>query len=201
MKKKILLGLMLLIKVINLFSQEPNINCTPYDAKGIQYCEVGIPSTIIDVVGFDTQQMNQWCWAASIQAVFNYYGHEISQDRIVSETFGTIVNWPAQPYQILTALNRTWIDDDGNYFNVHGESYSANCVTAAQDLASGYPLIIGTLGHAMVLTALSYYRDFKGNGWIQSATVRDPWPLNPRRRILSAHEWISTSFLVRIHIN
>lgn len=200
MKKKSLLVLLFLVNVTNLFSQR-NINCTPYDANGIQYCNVGIPSAIIDVVGFDVQNMDQWCWAASIQAIFNYYGHSISQTRIVKETFGTIANWPAQPSQILAALNRTWIDDYGNYFIVYGTSYDADYVTAAQDLAYGYPLIIGTMGHAMVLTALSYYRNYQGQGSIQTATVRDPWPLNPRRRILSAQEWLSTTFLVRIRIN
>jgi len=201
MKKHILIKLLFILSTTNLFSQTENINCTPYNLNGIQYCETGIPTSIIDVTGFDTQHMNEWCWAASIQAIFNYYDHNISQERIVNETFGSIINWPAQPYQILIALNRYWVDDDGNSFNVNAESFDANYITAAHDLASGFPLIIGTMGHAMVLTALTYYRNIQGQGSIQSATVRDPWPLNPRKRILSVQEWLNTSFLVRIRVN
>lgn len=201
MKKIIFTQLFLIILSTNLFCQTQNINCTPFNANGIQFCEVGIPSTILDVTGNETQNMNQWCWAASIQAIFDYYGHNLSQESIVEETFGDIKNWPAQPSQILMALNRSWVDEDGNSFDVNAESFDANYITAAQDLASGYPLIIGTMGHAMVLTALSYFRNIQSQGSIQSATVRDPWPLNPRKRILSVNEWQNTSFLVRIRVN
>lgn len=199
-KNAILFSLLVVIISTNtIFSQSQNLQCVDYN--GIRTCTAGIQSSILDAKGFDTQQMNEWCWAASIQAVFDYYGHSISQQRIVQETFGSIVNWPAQPSTILQALNRSWRDDNGNVFSVTGESYDANFVTAAQDLASDYPLIIGANGHAMVLTALVYSGNMLGQVWIQSATVRDPWPLNPRRRDLTLQEWTGVSFLARIRVN
>lgn len=183
----------------NLFSQSDNLQCVDYP-NGVRTCTAGIQSAILDVKGFDTQQMNEWCWAASIQAIFQYYGHDISQERIVEETFGSIVNMPAQPYTILQALNRIWKDDDGNEFSAYAESYDANYMTAAQDLASDFPLIIGANGHAMVLTALTYSGNALGQVWLESATVRDPWPLNPRRRLLTPQEWMGVSFLARIRV-
>jgi hypothetical protein len=102
---------------------------------------------------YATQQMSQWCWAACLEMVFAYWGHPVSQVEIVRQTWGTIANVPAQPYQIVTDLNRRWQDDDGNSFNVAGDVFTANAVTAAQDLAADMPLIVGSLGHAMVLTA------------------------------------------------
>lgn len=47
-------------------------------------------------------------------------------------------------------------------------------ITAVRDLAEDMPLIIGTLGHAMVLTGLTYNRDVHGRGVVTSAVVRDP---------------------------
>ena len=89
MKKIILTKLLFVIITINLFSQTQNVNCTDYNANGIQYCEVGIPTSILNVTGNETQHMNQWCWAASIQAVFNYYGHNITQDSINNRYYGS----------------------------------------------------------------------------------------------------------------
>ncbi len=197
-KVKIVFSALLATTLAISLCQSQNLQCVDYN--GVRTCTAGIQSTILDAKGFDTQHMNEWCWAASIQAVFDYYGHNISQERIVQETFGSIGNWPAQPYTILQALNRTWKDDNGTEFASMAESYDANLVTAAQDLASDYPLIIGANGHAMVLTALTYSGNMAGQVWIQSATVRDPWPLNPSRRDLTFQEWMGISFLARIRI-
>ena len=131
--------------------------------------------------------------------VFRYYGFYVSQERIVQETWGSIINMPAHNDVILSNLNRKWTDDYGNRFKVTSDSYTANPITAAQDLANDMPLIIGTLGHAMVLTSLVYWQDTYGNGDVTSAIVRDPWPGNGKRT-LSAQEWYSTSFLARIRV-
>ena len=110
------------------------------------------------------------------------------------------MNLPGQPAQILADLNRPWADENGNAFLVAGDVLTANPMTAAQDLARDMPLIIGTLGHAMVLTSLEYARDPVGNGSVTAAVVRDPWP-GRGRRILSAQEWFNTNFLVRIRVS
>ncbi|HEY0896638.1 MAG TPA: papain-like cysteine protease family protein, partial [Sphingobacteriaceae bacterium] len=34
-----------------------------------------------------TQRNTEWCWAASIQMLFNYYGVDISQEQIVARSF------------------------------------------------------------------------------------------------------------------
>src|SRR5690348_17365423 len=81
--------------------------CSPFNAAGVQQCEAGIESSILDVTASDTQHASEWCWAACIQAVFSYYGHEVSQERIVKESWGDIVNMPGSPSLIMRALNRT----------------------------------------------------------------------------------------------
>jgi hypothetical protein len=182
-------------------SAQALLTCTPFMPPGVQQCDAGINSEVANVVAaaVNGQHLTQWCWAASIEAVFRYYGFNISQEEIVRQTWGTIVNLPGQPWQILANLNRPWVDANGRQFVVSGDTYSANPMTAAQDLAHNMPLIIGTQGHAMVLTSLRYGRDYWGNGQVTSAIVRDPWPGRGRRE-LSPQEWYGTSLLVRIRV-
>lgn len=178
------------------------LNCSPFNFQGIQQCEAGIHSNLAYVSAAATggQHMNQWCWAACIEMVFKYYGLNVPQKTIVQQTWGQIVNLPGQPGQILANLNRPWIDANGQRFYVSGDSYTANPITAAQDLSQDMPLIIGTMGHAMVLTSLQYSRDQWGNGQVNAAVVRDPWP-GKGRRVLTSQEWYNTSFLARIRIS
>ncbi|MBV9157445.1 MAG: hypothetical protein JO097_14365 [Acidobacteriaceae bacterium] len=173
--------------------------CGPFFPPGVQVCEAGINSTVANV-NVASQHATEWCWAACIETIFRYYRHAIPQERIVAETWGAIVNLPGQPLQIVADLNRQWTDEDGNKFQVRGDVFSANAITAAQDLAGDMPLIIGSMGHAMVLTSLQYVRDAYGNGSVRAATVRDPWP-GRGRRILSPQEWLSTNFLARIRVS
>lgn len=175
--------------------------CGPFVPPGVQQCEAGIDSSIAHVTAAAAggQHLSQWCWAACIEMVFRYYGLQVPQARIVQETWGGIVNLPAQPGQIMMNLNRSWIDGAGRRFGASGDAFTANPITAAQDLAQDMPLIIGTMGHAMVLTSLSYMRDQFGNGNVTAAVVRDPWP-GRGRRVLSAQEWYGTTFLARIRV-
>jgi hypothetical protein len=175
------------------------LTCGPFYPNGLQLCEVGIDSDVADVEVSATQHLQEWCWAASIEMVFSYYSHPVPQERIVAETWGAVVNLPAQPIQVLGALNRHWTDENGDSFRARGDVFSANATTAAQDLAADRPLIIGTLGHAMVLTGLTYWRNAYGAGQVTAAVVRDPWP-GRGKRVLSPQEWYGANFLARIRI-
>lgn len=154
------------------------------------------------------QFQSQWCWAACIAMVFQYYGHPVKQERIVSEAYGGLVDMPAQPWTMLAMLNRVWVDDNGETFTCYSTPGSTNVVAAANDLAGNMPLIIGTNGHAMVLTSLEYMAPYVqtpfgmqlGPVSITNATVRDPMP-GVGRRGLSAAEWVAMRFAVQIRVN
>ena len=182
------------------------LRCQDYPSQGLRQCEAGIDSSVLNIhagaVG--GQHQTQWCWAACIEIIFRYYGFQVKQERIVKETWGQIYNMPADSKTILHNLNRRWQDDYGRFFATTGDSYSANVLTAAQDLSQNMPLVIGTMGHAMVLTSLVYYcGGWNGYTWTQcglnSAIVRDPWPGRGRRQ-LSPQEWAQTMFLARIRV-
>ncbi len=67
------------------------------DGWGTRTCTAGIARSLIDqAVVDDEQHASQWCWAACISMIFQYYGHPVDQERIVEETFGTIVDMPGE---------------------------------------------------------------------------------------------------------
>ena len=177
-----------------------DVQCGPQlPPAGFQSCSTGIEVSQFNAV-YDTQYMNEWCWAACISMVFAYYGHPVSQARIVADAWGGVVNMPGSPGQILSALNRVWRDDRNFRFKVDGDLFSANSMTASQDLSNNMPLIICSLGHAMVFTRLDYIREPNGNGAPQSAYVRDPWP-GMGLRPLTSNEWNGAQMLIRIRVS
>ena len=150
---------------------------------GVQY--VGIPSEQMNYYSA-SQTNSQWCWAASIQMVLNYYGVDIDQPQIVQRTYGTddfgnLPNWPGSFQAIHRNLNNWNIDSRGRYRVVANIGMGAPTPrTLVQELSQGHPVIIGyktgrNSGHAVVITAVSYSQTPQGP-IIHSIVVRDPWP-------------------------
>ena len=144
------------------------------------------------------QLQANWCWAACISMIFGFYGFSVQQSTIVSEIFGQAVDRPGQPSQILHELNKNWTDDRGRQFRSQGDAVSANAFTAVKDLQQNQPLIIGSHGHAMVLTALTGDTIVKtGQYQFVEAIVRDPMV---GLRKLDPQEWNIISFAARVRV-
>lgn len=148
-------------------------------------CTAGVNFNQFQSYAFQNQYQSQWCWAATISMVFAHSGYQVDQHRIVNEAYGGITNLPAQGWQLTQNLNRSWIDDSGSEFSsrVSGLYDASQGVVGISDaqiinqLSNGKPLIIGSNGHAMVLTEVSYYLNDMGGftGYVYAA-VFDPWP-------------------------
>jgi hypothetical protein len=176
----------------------PVATMTPMGVHPVELCTTGI-SSITFKQAF--QQENEWCWAACISMVFEFYKHAVDQRRIVKETWGTVADMPGQPGDILRDLNKKWTDDAGHAFRCQGDMLSVNVNTAVEDLIDDHPLIIGALGHATVLTAITSAVDTVTTQFvIQQVVVRDPWPGNGGRRLLTPMEWASMNFAARIRV-
>ena len=146
---------------------------------------VGIPTSQMDY--FAARQLgDQWCWAASIKMVLNYYGAAITQNQIVGRTyktdeFGRLPNWPATYKTIHENLNNWSYDNNGNKYSVTATIGFGvpNHIWLINEINSQRPVIIAyktghATGHAVVITGLSFI--FKTNTpTVTQIVVRDPW--------------------------
>ena len=185
--------------------------CSQLDMNGVQSCSVGLPLAQFASESFTTtQEKDNWCWAACVSSIFQWYGRDVAQERIVEKIFGGDLNSPASGPQIFEAINGYWTDDYDDDFYAEATplldlQYSFGNPQAAAimstELLEDHPLIIGTRGHAMVVTALTWVQDVYGRQQIVDLVVRDPWPDNPRRRSLSAEEFYGTNFLMQVRVD
>ena len=155
--------------------------------------------------GFGRQRSANWCWAASIQMVLNYHGLYVSQEAIVTKVYGQLVDQPAEAPQILQALNGWAPDVRGRYSGVIADPYSITGPSLVYDLTYRWPLIVGLrgdpVGHAYVLTAITYQVDPWNNPIIQTVVLRNPWPDSPSREEMSWNEFSSrVMFATRVHV-
>lgn len=130
------------------------------------------------------QQMDEWCWAASISMVFAYYGHKVNQATIVQSVYGAPGDWPSRNgVTISYKLNQDWVDAAGKKFSARLTSaydYLAhfNNMTnqwIVSELDKEHPLVIASGTHAMVATAVEYF-DQPAGPYIVNVGVVDPWP-------------------------
>ena len=140
------------------------------------------------------QEQSQWCWAASISMLFSYYGHPVSQERIVQAVYGRVVNLPSGPgWNIASQINRNWQDDEGTAFRSYlTAAYdfdagvnSLNNAWLVNELDQDRPFIIGTNGHAVVVTAIEFVPTPMGPN-VTSVGVFDPWPGRGARGLTAA---------------
>lgn len=134
-----------------------------------------------------TQRNSEWCWAASIQMMFNYYGIDISQEQIVARSFnmdpkGKLPNVTGDLKVITENLNNWSIDNEGKAYQVNAKLHYGPPTPAylVKELANERPVMIGyqtgpNTGHAVLITACSYIPT-KNGPQIRSVIVRDPWP-------------------------
>lgn len=133
---------------------------------------------------YDTQKASQWCWAASVSMLFSYYKHPVSQQRIVQDAYGSIVNMPAvSGIVIARQINREWVDGNNKKFAAQLTSaydydarvYNTNNMVLINELDQNRPFIMGTNNHAVVATAMQYYRTQYGPN-VVAVGVFDPLP-------------------------
>jgi len=152
------------------------------------------------------QRQSNWCWAACIQMVLNYHGLYITQEQIVQRVFGTMINRPGQPQEILSALSGWAPDMRGRYSEVHASTYIGKGSDIVNDLAYRWPLIVGltqpgNIGHAYVLSAVYYQVDAANEPIFYKVALRDPWPGNISRLEMSWAEFRQRlTFIARVYV-
>lgn len=156
--------------------------------------------------GGGRQRMHNWCWAACIQMVLNYHGVYVKQEEIVQRIFGALVDAPANPQQILGALQGWAPDARGGYSEILADSRNLDPLSVIQDLEYRWPLIVGlsgpgNTGHAYVLTAVQFQVDQMNQPYIYRYVLRDPYPTKQSRVEMSAQEFMARcTFATRVHV-
>jgi peptidase C39-like protein len=155
-------------------------------AQDQQVIYVGIPGDQFSYFA-SPQHNSNWCWAASLQMIFNYYGINITQEQIVARSYGVESNGAIPnsrgDLKIITAnLNNQGVDNNGRPYSVRAvfNRGAPDPAYLIQQLSLHRPVLIGyqcgpTSGHAVVVTACTYIQTTYGP-IIQSIQVRDPWP-------------------------
>jgi len=152
------------------------------------------------------QRMHNWCWAACVQMVLNYHGLYVKQEDIVRQIFGDLVDAPANPDQIMAALQGWAPDSRGRYSQIVANSRQIDPVSVIQDLEYRWPLIVGlsgpgNTGHAYVMTAVEFQLDQSGRPYIYRYILRDPYPSKVSRVAMSAEEFMARcTFATRVHV-
>jgi hypothetical protein len=148
------------------------------------------------------QNREQWCWAAALSMIFGYYGHPISQEKIVKDIWGRIVDVPRHVDDVMRDINRSWFDDRGRRFQVTGKRLTLHHIElpkqAARALEQNQPLIVGTLGHATVLTEMRWSIDADGQLFVSHLIVSDPADGSVRN--LTLEERLLTAFVAAVDV-
>lgn len=150
-------------------------------ALGQQSLVVGVPTGSFNFVAA-SQQQTEWCWAASIQMILNYYGVPATQAEVVSRIYGIPVNAPGSDVQITAALNAMGRTVNGRIITIQSSGAPGLPPPAVlvQELSAGHPILIAFAsgpngGHAVVVTAAGFVMTPFGPR-ITDLVIRDPWP-------------------------
>ncbi|MDQ2843780.1 MAG: C39 family peptidase [Acidobacteriota bacterium] len=162
-------------------------NCTILP-PGVQICDVSVQPPLQRV----SQQCPLWCWAASISAIFDFYGHPVPQQAIVQRVFGGVVCAASgSTTNIGAALSVNWVDANGNSFqsrviSAYDPANGLNTLNnqqIIQEITNNRPMLYCNTHHAMVVVGVRY-----SPSSVQMVGVTDPWPYSPPYHPLSGPE-------------
>lgn len=166
-RRKALIGAFLLLSAISAVAQKP--------------VTVGIPTAQFNFASV-VQLHTDWCWAASVQMVLNWYNIPIQQTDVVMRIYGRLVDAAASEDEIAVALSGTAYDRRNHMVHLasvrrRGSPSSGLVVT---ELGERHPLLVTfrsthTMLHAVVLTSAEYFSDGQGIH-LTALTFRDPNP-------------------------
>jgi hypothetical protein len=145
-----------------------------------QNCDANIPSSQFKHVR-SVQRGMVWCWAATLEMIFRWHGKMISQEDIVLQTFGRLVDAPADPLTLLNAVSRSYRTRQGG-FHVHSKVWAPdfgidqlNNLDLISALRANRPMVVCNASHMMVLIGVNYLQAPNGAIQVRQAWVADPF--------------------------
>ncbi len=169
-----------------------------------------VPQAVIQVGGavqsWGRQRKQNWCWAASVQMTLNMAGIRVTQEQVVERIYGSDIDKPGTPQDIINALTG-WAPTINGTIALLNPRPLIDDAEMIDDLSLGWPLIVGLRnpdgsGHAEVITAITYSMLPNGAPAFQSVVLRDPWPYNSSRTEISWDEFVTRrSFVIRNRVS
>lgn len=142
---------------------------------------VGIPTTQFNFASA-AQLKTEWCWAASVQMVLNWYDIPISQSDVVNRIYHKTVDVAASENQITTALTGIAYDRQGRMVHISATRQTGipKPELLIGQLSRERPMLLTVhsekkMLHAVVLTSAEYVNTSHGIH-VNSLTIRDPNP-------------------------
>ncbi|MEM6845712.1 MAG: papain-like cysteine protease family protein [Bacteroidota bacterium] len=211
MRKNLFIISFIFLGIAGTYAEKTHSDPSPKATSADKLEYVGIESYLFNYFS-SSQQMPQWCWAASIQMVLNYHNVAISQKEIVMRTYGSdpygnLPNWSGS-FEVITAnLNYQGVDYRGQPYRVRSNVQVGppDISMLLRELSNGHPIIGGyksgfSSGHAVVITAASYINTHNGPV-LQTIVVRDPWPSAQNAQNLGRNEYDAKAFFRAMQVH
>jgi hypothetical protein len=169
--------------------------------------QIGIPSDLMTYCAAKQEKQN-WCWAACIQMVYSTQGIKVSQEDIVEETLGVVLDVPAGPQHFMDAL-KGWKPSQSGRKSLEASIFEGPPPLSLLTLSleSKNPVILALqypdqeVGHGVVITAIHLEPGPEGKV-LRGVTVRDPAPIFAARkgkRELSPKEFYNASWHIIVN--
>jgi Papain-like cysteine protease AvrRpt2 len=149
---------------------------------------VGIPTAEFNFVSA-AQLRTEWCWAASVQMILNWYDIPVKQSDVVGRIYGRTVDRAATEDAITRALSGTAYTRRNEKIRLHAERRRGLPPTnfLVDELGKRHPMMITfrstrTMLHAVVVTSAEYEHNANGGVHVTALTFRDPNPRIKGRR-------------------
>jgi len=175
--------------------------CGPFTINGGQYCYAGIRSPLghVPAAAIDGRHHWRWSWAACAAMLCGYAGYRVSQQHIVTETWGSVGSVPGNAGGVLAGLEGRWIDQAGRPFRIRSERLPLRPQAALAILGDDRPVVLLTASHPVVVTTLRYISIDDVVGDVQGLEVSDPRRQSAPHR-LSVSEWYRSEMLAALHV-
>jgi hypothetical protein len=141
-----------------------------------------------------TQRCQNWCWATCVQMVLNYHGLYVQQEQIVRKVYGLPLPCKTgNARHIMQSLSGWAPDARGRFSQIKSKYGVYNSADIVDQLSRRWSIITGLRqeGHCYVLTAVYFSLDRFKNPIIDKVVLRDPWPLNPSRKVMDWNVFLS----------
>ena len=164
---------------------------------------VGIPTDVM-VYHSAEQHSQNWCWAASAQMALSTQGLAYSQEAIVRDLFGSLVDKPGGSPEFLGVCGKYTTPNGTIHINLKYGNGPPPLAFLIDSLQQQRPVILACenpgvpIGHAVVATAVIYQETPTGRKLIR-ILVRDPAP-GSGKRILEAREFQNVIYYVAYNV-